>query len=73
MSIYKHPPGYNKANFRQGAFWAFWGILTSIYVCQPFLRYTHRDEKSILAEYLEEDIKKSKPQPKATTQNDIKT
>lgn len=51
MAIYKQSPK-RMVNFRQTIFWGFWGFLAGIYCCQPLLKGIHRDEKSILAEYI---------------------
>lgn len=70
MAIYKAKPGKRAASLRQTIFWAFWGALAGIYVFQPMFKAAHRDEKSILAAWLEQEEKdqlKSKSAVKSDT------
>lgn len=70
MSLYKAKPGV-RTSFQQGLFWAIWGIVAGIYVFQPMFKAAHRDEKSILAAYLEDEEKTAPIQP--TQSNDTKS
>lgn len=52
MAIYKEKIGKRSATIRQGILWAFWGFLAGVYCLQPMLKAVHRDEKSILSDYI---------------------
>lgn len=73
MAIYKVKAGKKSASIRQGIYWGLWGVVAGIYALQPLLKAAHRDEKSILAAYLEEDEQKPQNQQPSVEQNGIKT
>lgn len=52
MAIYKQKIGKKHASFRQGLFWGLWGFVAGVYCFQPLLKLIHRDEKSILSDYI---------------------
>lgn len=52
MAIYKRPVGYKHASIKQGIYWGLWGFIAGVYCFQPLLKRTHREENSLLYEYV---------------------
>lgn len=72
MAIYKEKIGKKSATIRQGILWAFWGFLAGVYCLQPMLKAVHRDEKSILSDYISIEDGQAKVATKSEIQGETK-
>lgn len=52
MAIYKQRVGHKRADFWSGVCWTLWGMVSGIYCIQPILKRTHREENSIVYDYM---------------------
>lgn len=53
MAIFKKPAGAKRATLRQGIYWSIYGFIAGFYCWQPLLKISHRDESSILADFIQ--------------------
>lgn len=52
MAIYKQKVGVKRADFWSGVCWALYGFMSGVYCIQPVLKTTHREENSIVYDYV---------------------